>query len=92
MTNKNYEKGRSFEYELQNKLRKKGWLTTRGAGSHSIDIIALYPGGSKILFLELKVGHYQRGEYLKVAKYVKECGGIFCIVVKVKGKVRWIKL
>jgi Holliday junction resolvase len=92
MPNKSYEKGRLFEYELQNKLRKKGWLTTRGAGSHSVDIIALYPGGSKPLFLELKVGYYKKEDYQRIAEAVKRCRGIFCIVAKTKNGIRWIKM
>lgn len=41
MPNSNYVRGRSFEYEVMDILRKAGYSVARTAGSHSpFDIIA----------------------------------------------------
>ncbi|MCJ7572339.1 MAG: hypothetical protein MUO82_10785 [Candidatus Thermoplasmatota archaeon] len=42
MRNKNYEKGRKFEYEMKELYESLGCLVFRTAGSHSIaDLIAI---------------------------------------------------
>jgi Holliday junction resolvase len=91
LSNKNYERGRKFEYEIQNKLRNKRWYCYRGAGSHAIDLTALYPKASP-LFIECKAGYFKKEDYSKVASLVKNIGGIFLIVQKTKNGVKWIKL
>jgi hypothetical protein len=54
MPNKNYIKGRRFEYEIRDNLKKAGYFVIRSAGSHSpVDLIAL--NKDKVLCLQLKV-------------------------------------
>jgi len=44
MSNKNYVKGRAFEYKTKKEYEKKGYLVFRTAGSHSVaDLIAVPP-------------------------------------------------
>ena len=44
MTNKQYVRGRAYEYKVKRKLEKEGWLVIRSAGSHSLfDLIAIKP-------------------------------------------------
>jgi len=46
MVNKNYQKGRAFEYKIKKAYEKSGYLVFRSAGSHSIaDLIAIHPSG-----------------------------------------------
>jgi Holliday junction resolvase len=39
-----YERGRTFEYEVRDLLRKQGFYVFRCAGSKPIDLIAIYEG------------------------------------------------
>ena len=42
MSNKNYVRGRNFEYKIKKKYEKKGYIVFRTAGSHSVaDLIAI---------------------------------------------------
>ncbi len=51
--NKNYLRGRRFEYAAKKYLEDKGWIVMRTAGSHGpFDIIAIKDG--RILLLQLK--------------------------------------
>lgn len=52
----NYEKGRSKEYRIVNKLKKDGYnICFRSAGSHSpIDVIAIHKNKKEILFVQSK--------------------------------------
>ncbi len=44
MPNKNYNRGRAFEYKIKKEFEKKGCLVFRTAGSHSVaDLIAIPP-------------------------------------------------
>lgn len=44
MPNKNYVKGRAFEYKIKTWYKKQGYLVFRTAGSHSVaDLIAMPP-------------------------------------------------
>ena len=44
MPNRNYQKGRAFEYKTKKEYEKKGYLVFRTAGSHSVaDLIAIPP-------------------------------------------------
>jgi len=51
----NYINGRAREYRIMNKLKEKGWVVCRTAGSHSpIDLIAINPKDIKIIFIQCK--------------------------------------
>lgn len=55
MVNKNYRRGRKFEYEIKNHLEEKGFLTFRTAGSHGIaDIIGV--SNNDVLLVQCKYG------------------------------------
>jgi len=54
MTNKNYNRGRNFEYRIRRFLESRGYLCFRSAGSHSMaDIIAFrkWPSGTPDVML-----------------------------------------
>jgi len=51
----NYKKGRKGEYEVINKLREKGYIAVRTAGSHGpFDVIAIK--NNTILLIQVKTG------------------------------------
>ena len=60
--NKNYIKGRRAEYKAISMLEAEGYKCQRGAGSHSVDIIAWFTLGWNIQelpiyrFIEVKTG------------------------------------
>ena len=57
MVNKNYIKGRRFEYETVNSEREEGCLAFRSAGSHSpIDVVSISRGDKTIRFIQCKSG------------------------------------
>lgn len=47
------EKGRRAEWELRDVLRMKGYVVMRGAGSHTIDLLAIAESG-RVMALEVK--------------------------------------
>ena len=50
LSNKNYVKGRNFEYRVQNYLRKKGYYVIRSYGSKGLyDLIAVPPKGQTLM-------------------------------------------
>lgn len=54
MPNKNYLRGRRWEYEVAKQLRKEGYKVMRTAGSHGpYDLIALGP--NLIILIQCKV-------------------------------------
>lgn len=56
MPNKNYLRGRRFEYERAKKLREFGHDVMRTAGSHGkFDLIAINPQNGDISLIQLKV-------------------------------------
>lgn len=68
MPNRNYNRGRYYEYKKMKELREQGWeYIIRAAGSHGIfDIIAINQGMRKILLLQLKSGRTARRELSKL--------------------------
>lgn len=60
MPNKNYLRGRRFEYEVAKTLKEQGYEVMRTAGSHGkFDIIALR-SGVKPIFYQCKVTDNER--------------------------------
>ena len=57
MPNKNYQRGRRFEWEVKKDLEKQGYAVMRTAGSHgAYDLIAIYDGTSLyVRFIQCKV-------------------------------------
>lgn len=59
MPNRQYIRGATFERDVASKLRKKGYLVVRSAGSHSpIDIVGIPTRfrKRKLLFIQCKAG------------------------------------
>lgn len=55
MTNKNYQRGRAFEYRIKQKLEACGFIVLRTSGSHGFaDLVALKD--SMVYFMQLKYG------------------------------------
>jgi Holliday junction resolvase len=61
MPNKNYIKGRNFEYRIKKMYEKDGYLVFRTAGSHSpADLIAFpFPGTKKPILIQCKASDKQ---------------------------------
>lgn len=70
----NYERGRSFEYKVQNDLRAHGYTTIRSAGSHSpADIVAVKSG--VLLFVQCKRdGRISEGEQVDIVRLAQAVG------------------
>ena len=57
MPNRNYEKGRRYEYETVKKEKAEGCIAFRTAGSHSpIDVISIDMASRVILLIQCKTG------------------------------------
>ena len=78
LPSKNYHKGRTFEYRVQNYLRKKGYYVIRSYGSKGLyDLIAIPPPNEKgmqyyPLMIQCKTNGYIKPierESLKINKY-----------------------
>lgn len=55
MTNKKYQAGRRFEYEVKEYLENKGYIVLRTSGSHGFaDLVAI--GHGDVLFIQCKYG------------------------------------
>lgn len=55
MPNKNYQRGRRFEYKIKNKLESLGFVVLRTSGSHGFaDLVALKD--NIVYFMQLKYG------------------------------------
>lgn len=58
MVNRNYEKGRRFEWEVRDKFKRLGHRVFRMAGSKSeVDLIAIHPINRTIHFVQVKASH-----------------------------------
>jgi len=54
--NKNYQKGRRFEYQVVKEYEADGWVAMRTAGSHGFaDVIAINPADQTVDFVQCKV-------------------------------------
>ena len=50
-----YKRGRAREYKIMNRLKEKGWLAIRSAGSHSpVDIVAINEKTREIWLIQVK--------------------------------------
>lgn len=55
MPNRNYERGRAFEYEIVHELRGVGYEAGRSGGSHGvIDVWGIHPITSHVRFIQAK--------------------------------------
>lgn len=53
--NKNYAKGRRFEYKLIKEIRNKGGIAIRSAGSHGlVDVVGIFPKQNIIVLYQCK--------------------------------------
>lgn len=73
-----YERGRRFEYRVQEDYRKRGWVTIRSGGSHGpCDLIAAK--GGEIRVLQCKAdgdGYLTPAERAGLRAVAAEFGGI----------------
>ena len=74
MPNKNYIKGRRYEYKLAHVLRKSGFdIVFRSAGSHGpIDLVAIDTSSRTMLFVQAKQGKLSYTKRLELKhKWIK---------------------
>jgi hypothetical protein len=96
MTNKNYVRGRAFEYEIMGKLRKAGWTCERAAASHGpIDIFAgkeTLQGTPQLRLIQAKNYKPKPGEtrfiFAELRGAQSVFGGMGILVYKEDGKIR----
>lgn len=71
MVNKNYIKGRAFEYKVKKYFEELGYMTFRSAGSHSIaDLIVLLD--DRVILLQCKAKDLTNKEIDKIEKEAAE--------------------
>ena len=59
MPNPNYEKGRRIGYAIKKKLEERGFLVVRSPASKgAFDLLAVAPGGGRILLVSCKADGY----------------------------------
>jgi Holliday junction resolvase len=54
--NKNYVRGRAFEYKIATFMRRKGYFVIRAAGSHGVSDLVAMKKGEKPLLIQCKTG------------------------------------
>ncbi len=76
MVNKNYKRGRRWEYYVRNWLLDRGWFVVRSAGSHGIDLVAIkkIDNEIKIRFISCKInsGLLTKREKDELLNYAEE--------------------
>ena len=70
----NYERGRAFEYKCRNKLREKGWIVARMAGSHGAGDLLAGKGGESMMVQCKTDGVIPPKERLHLIETAKEFG------------------
>lgn len=85
MPNKNYQRGRRFEYSIIERLKKQGYdIVQRSKGSHSpIDIFAIDIKNKKIKFIQAKKGFISEKSKEKIREDNKNLIGSFEIEFEV---------
>ena len=80
MGNPLYVKGRRKEYRIANELKKKGYITTRSAGSHGVfDVIAVNPDTRIIRLIQAKAGGYAERQIKKLKEKWKHLNGVYSV-------------
>ena len=73
MTNHNYRKGADFERKIANKLRAKGYLVIRSAGTKSlVDLVALDLKVGKIMLIQLKNYKLTKPEFERMSAEIRK--------------------
>jgi Holliday junction resolvase len=55
LVNRNYQKGRAYEYRVMEQLKEDGWVVARSAASHGpVDVFAARSGD--VLLVQVKSG------------------------------------
>ena len=100
MGNRNYKRGRAFEYYIVDVLRGLGCYAVRSAGSHSLfDVIGVY--GGQVFLIQCKTGRMLARDFREFCqKGEKFCRGnvhvFFChrdkrvFMVYYLNKVSWL--
>lgn len=71
MTNKNYDSGRKFEYDIKEMYETLGYEVYRSAGSHTpVDLIAVNEIG--VLFIQCKRGRLVKKDLASIIKLAKK--------------------
>ena len=78
MVNRNYNKGRKFEYQVAKEYRAMGYISFRTAGSHSpVDVIAIHPKKKKMFLVQCKHGKIYKPEIARILADTKQLNGTF---------------
>lgn len=76
MPNRNYQRGRSKEYQAMSFLKQEGWMVSRSAASHgAVDVFAAKEG--RVLLVQIKSGKASasRQELEELVKWGKSSNG-----------------
>lgn len=89
-----YSKGRNLEYAVRRKLRSRGYVVFRCAGSRPVDLIAIKDG--KILLVECKAGlnpYLSQKQMNHILIMSKKAGAIPVLAVRKRYRgTRWYRI
>ena len=78
MPNRNYQKGRRKEYLFVKKMREKGFISQRSAGSHSPwDVVAINPETKQIKLIQCKPDSMNAHQQQKIRNENIKLNGVF---------------
>ncbi len=78
MPNKNYVKGRKYEYDIVHLMRDKGYLAFRSAGSHSpVDVVAIDGKNKIIKLIQCKPKSMSEKAKQRLEEANKDLNGVF---------------
>ena len=91
MSNKNYVKGRNFEYRVMAFLRKHGYYCIRSYGSKGpFDVIAIPPSKGSTLLIQAKYnGYVPKNELQELKENQKKFWGLVTIAYSENHKLRF---
>lgn len=82
--NRNYVKGRAYEYKIATIFRRKGYYVIRAAGSHgSADLVAVKKG-QRAIFIQCKkgTGNVDMEEHNKMFRSALQAGAVAIIATE----------
>ena len=95
MPNAKYNAGRRLEYLIRDQLLEQGFYVTRAAGSHGVDLVAIWFNPSqgvfehhRILFVSCKLHEYiPPNEKRELMELARQYGAVPMTTRKIRG--RW---
>jgi Holliday junction resolvase len=92
MPNRNYQRGRAFEYRVKRYLEAEGYFVVRAAGSKGCaDLVAIRKGYAPEL-VQCKLGRFTHRELRKLVKAATACGALPVVARMAGNNHMWIEV